>query len=160
VVSRWRPVSGRQAIAVGLIWLVMTVAFEFVFGHYVAGHSWERLLYDYDLPAGRLWSLVLAWIALARGHPIHARLSALQTGDRLQIRADGERVLLCDGEGFAVARLSKRGSAEWLPKLSQIEGAKIVALLHRRREDNDPALRDHFRADTWEVLLAERRAGG
>jgi hypothetical protein len=65
LVRRWRPESGRQGIAVGLLWLVMTMAFEFLFGHYVAGHTWERLLHDYDLLAGRLWSLVLAWIALA-----------------------------------------------------------------------------------------------
>jgi len=65
LVRRWRPESGKQAIAIGLLWLGMTMAFEFPFGHYVAGHSWVRLLHDYDLLAGRLWSLVLAWIALA-----------------------------------------------------------------------------------------------
>lgn len=32
----WRPVSSRQAITIGLVWLGMTVAFEFLFGHYVA----------------------------------------------------------------------------------------------------------------------------
>ncbi|MCP5065804.1 MAG: hypothetical protein GY946_04495, partial [bacterium] len=44
VVRVWRPVSATQAIAVGLLWLAMTVAFEFLFGHYVAGHPWDRLL--------------------------------------------------------------------------------------------------------------------
>jgi len=41
----------------------MTVAFEFLFGHYVMGHSWHRLLQDYDLHQGRVWVLVLAWTA-------------------------------------------------------------------------------------------------
>jgi hypothetical protein len=50
---------------IGLTWLALTVAFEFLFGHYVAGHSWRALLNDYDLLAGRLWVLVLAWLALA-----------------------------------------------------------------------------------------------
>ena len=65
VIRALRPTSGRQAIAVGLLWLGLTVAFEFLFGHYVAGHSWRALLHDYDLPAGRLWVLVLVWLALA-----------------------------------------------------------------------------------------------
>jgi hypothetical protein len=65
VVRRWRPGTGAQAILVGVLWLAMTVAFEFLFGHFVAGHSWDRLLHDYDLLAGRLWVLIPAWITLA-----------------------------------------------------------------------------------------------
>lgn len=65
VIRSLRPVSGRQAIAVGLLWLGLTVAFEFLFGHYVAGQSWRALLHDYHLLAGRLWVLVLAWLALS-----------------------------------------------------------------------------------------------
>jgi hypothetical protein len=42
----------------------MTVAFEFGFGHYVAGHSWSLLLADYNLLAGRVWSLFLIWITI------------------------------------------------------------------------------------------------
>jgi hypothetical protein len=65
VVRIWRPASAAQAIAVGLLWLAMTTAFELLFGHYVAGHSWQRLLLDYNLLAGHIWLLVLVWIALA-----------------------------------------------------------------------------------------------
>lgn len=57
--------STRQAITIGGMWLLMTVAFEFLFGHYVMGHPWHRLLHDYNLLQGRLWSLVLAWTAVA-----------------------------------------------------------------------------------------------
>ncbi len=65
VVRFWPPTSAAQAIAIGLLWLAMTIAFEFLFGHYVAGHSWERLLHDYNLLAGRVWPLVLVWVAVA-----------------------------------------------------------------------------------------------
>jgi hypothetical protein len=65
VIRALRPVSGQQAIMIGLAWLGLTVAFEFLFGHYVAGHSWRALLNDYDLLAGRLWVMVLAWLAVA-----------------------------------------------------------------------------------------------
>ena len=53
----------RQAAAIGAAWLAMTIAFEFGFGHYVAGHSWQALMADYDLSAGRVWSLFLLWVA-------------------------------------------------------------------------------------------------
>ena len=65
VVRLWPPTSAPQAIAVGLLWILMTIAFEFLFGHFVAGHSWERLLQDYNLLAGRVWPLVLVWVAVA-----------------------------------------------------------------------------------------------
>ncbi len=61
----WELESCKQALAVGLIWLLMTVTFEFLFGHYVAGHSWSRLLQDYNLFAGRVWPLLLAWVTVA-----------------------------------------------------------------------------------------------
>jgi hypothetical protein len=65
VIRRWRPRSTAQALGVGALWLGLTVAFEFLFGHYVAGHSWARLVQDYDLLSGRLWPLVLLWVAAA-----------------------------------------------------------------------------------------------
>jgi hypothetical protein len=65
VIEYWRPESSRQALHIGLIWLGLTVAFEFLFMHYVAGHSWRALLHDYNIFAGRVWLVVLVWITLA-----------------------------------------------------------------------------------------------
>jgi len=48
-----------------LTWLALTVAFEFLFGHFVMGHSWTTLFQDCNILAGRLWVLVLVWIAAA-----------------------------------------------------------------------------------------------
>jgi hypothetical protein len=62
---KWPIESPRQAITIGLIWLALTVAFEFLFGHYVMGHPWSRLLHDYNLLQGRLWALFLIWITIA-----------------------------------------------------------------------------------------------
>lgn len=55
--------SKKESILLGLSWASMTIAFEFIFGHYVAGNSWEILLHDYNLFEGRLWVLVLTGIA-------------------------------------------------------------------------------------------------
>jgi hypothetical protein len=54
-----------QAIAIGLIWLFMTIAFEFGFGHYVIKHPWAKLLADYNLLRGRVWLLFLIWLTVA-----------------------------------------------------------------------------------------------
>lgn len=63
--GRWRLSSAGQALTIGVVWLVITAAFEFLFGHYVMGHPWQRLFGDYSLFEGRLWVLVLVWIAIA-----------------------------------------------------------------------------------------------
>lgn len=57
--------SARRAAIVGLVWLAMTMAFEFLFGRYAAGRSWAELWRNYDLTAGRLWPLLLVWVAAA-----------------------------------------------------------------------------------------------
>jgi hypothetical protein len=56
--------SSRQAFLIGSIWLLMTVVFEFIFGHYVMGHPWKRLLNDYNILKGRIWSLMLLWTCI------------------------------------------------------------------------------------------------
>ena len=58
---RWSMTSPQEALIIGFNWLVLTVIFEFLFGHYVMGHTWERLFQDYNIFKGRLWSLVLLW---------------------------------------------------------------------------------------------------
>jgi len=57
--------SSKQAMTIGLIWLGLTVAFEFLFMHYVVGRSWDVLLHDYNIFAGRVWVVVLVWITIA-----------------------------------------------------------------------------------------------
>lgn len=65
LVYLWGFESPRQAIAVGSIWLGLTVMFEFAFGRFVAKHSWSQLLSDYNILAGRIWLAVLIWVAIA-----------------------------------------------------------------------------------------------
>ncbi len=51
--------SSPELLRVGVLWLGLTLAFEFGFGR-ASGRSWSELLADYDLLHGRLWPLVLA----------------------------------------------------------------------------------------------------
>ena len=65
LVRIWRPASAGQAMAIGLVWLGMTIAFEFLFGHYVPKRPLRELLHDYNIFAGRVWLVVLVWVTLA-----------------------------------------------------------------------------------------------
>lgn len=51
--------SITNLLLIGAFWLILTILFEFVFGHYVAGHPWNKLLADYNILKGRVWILVL-----------------------------------------------------------------------------------------------------
>ncbi|GAA4334652.1 hypothetical protein [Flaviaesturariibacter amylovorans] len=64
VVHHFPPASETHALMLGLLWLVLTLAFEFGFGRY-RGHSWNDLLADYNLLRGRLWVLIPVWVAIA-----------------------------------------------------------------------------------------------
>lgn len=62
--SQWPLSTSEQALTIGAIWLGMTICFEFLFGHYVIGHSWSKLFHDYNFFKGRLWILVLIWTTI------------------------------------------------------------------------------------------------
>jgi len=62
---RHPPASARDAALIGLSWMAFTVAFEFLFFHFAGGRSWTELLANYDVLKGRVWVIVLAWIAIA-----------------------------------------------------------------------------------------------
>ncbi len=55
----------RQAYLIGGMWLIMTILFEFIFGHFIMGNPWLRLLHGHNLFQGRLWLLVLIWTTVA-----------------------------------------------------------------------------------------------
>jgi hypothetical protein len=59
------PASPRQRILFAALWLLLTLTFEFTFGHYVGRKSWSELLANYNLAQGRLWPIVLASLVAA-----------------------------------------------------------------------------------------------
>lgn len=52
-------VSGNTYILVGLFWLVITLIFEFGFGHYIGGKPWHELFQILNITTGNLFLLVL-----------------------------------------------------------------------------------------------------
>lgn len=69
---RWLK-GGRAGhfLAVGVMWIAMTFAFEVLLGRLVLGLSWERILADYDLSQGNFLAvgfvvMLFAPVALAK----------------------------------------------------------------------------------------------
>jgi len=64
--GRWIGAQGaRSLICVGLLWLVLTVAFELGVGHYAFRRSWDSLASDYDVLEGGLLPFGLVVLALS-----------------------------------------------------------------------------------------------
>jgi hypothetical protein len=59
------PKSLLENLLIGLFWVLLTVGFEFLAGHYAFKKSWETLLADYNITQGRVWALVLITSLLA-----------------------------------------------------------------------------------------------
>ena len=58
-VGKLKGATQVSLVKLGLFWTMATIMFEFLFGHYAMGHSWESLWADYNVFQGRLWPLVL-----------------------------------------------------------------------------------------------------
>lgn len=52
------PNPAADAWRIGALWLAMTIAFEFLAGHYLFGVPWHRILADYNVLNGRIWIVV------------------------------------------------------------------------------------------------------
>lgn len=62
----WLRLRGRLGYrSVGVIWVSLSVAFEFLFGHYVLGESWQVLLAAYRIDQGSPWPVFLLVVLVA-----------------------------------------------------------------------------------------------
>lgn len=60
VLMPWiEPGTLQDAWTIGAFWVALTLAFEFLGGHFVFGKPWQELLADYNLLAGRIGVMVL-----------------------------------------------------------------------------------------------------
>ncbi|BAY27685.1 conserved hypothetical membrane protein [Calothrix sp. NIES-2100] len=54
-----------QLLSIGLLWLLLTLAFEICLGRFILGYSWERIAADYNLLQGGLMPIGLVLLILA-----------------------------------------------------------------------------------------------
>lgn len=58
VFQRLKVQNPKQAVLIGIMWVLLTVTFEFLLGR-STNKSWEYLFRDYNLFAGRIWLVFL-----------------------------------------------------------------------------------------------------
>ena len=51
--------TANTYLLIGLEWVIITLAFEFLFGHWVAGKAWNEILQTFNILKGDLFILVL-----------------------------------------------------------------------------------------------------
>jgi hypothetical protein len=57
--------ESKICILVGMVWLVLTLSFEFLFGHYVAGKPWYEIMQVFNIKKGDLFIVVLLVTAIS-----------------------------------------------------------------------------------------------
>ncbi len=71
---RWLDIRDRTtALGTGSQWLLLTLGFEFGFGHFVQGRPWAELWEAYTFKGGNLWPLILLLTWFAPLIALHAR---------------------------------------------------------------------------------------
>ncbi|HEU4645564.1 MAG TPA: hypothetical protein VFS80_08370 [Burkholderiales bacterium] len=60
-----RHLTASKSLLIGVLWLSLTLAFEFSFGRYVQHKSWAELLDAYAFKEGNIWPVVLVVTLLA-----------------------------------------------------------------------------------------------
>lgn len=53
------PRSSAALLLIGCLWVIYTVAFEFLFFHFAAGMPWNEIIENYDLTTGHLFPIGL-----------------------------------------------------------------------------------------------------
>ena len=71
------PFIGRNGtatwLAVGLLWVTLTLVFEYLFGHFVAGIPWREIGRVFDVHSGNLFSMDLLVAFLSPWLAAHLR---------------------------------------------------------------------------------------
>ena len=93
------------------------------------------------------------------GHPVHARLAALDVGDALTIEARGEILQLVNATGSPVASLSREAQERWTPRLDQPMSLQVIATVQRQASQVTGEYADKLRTDRWELPVVEVRVG-
>ncbi|WP_321324438.1 hypothetical protein [Thiomicrorhabdus sp.] len=58
-ISFFDSTEPKVYIWIGLFWVLLTLSFEFLFGHYVIGNTWLEILQVFNIMKGDLFLLVL-----------------------------------------------------------------------------------------------------
>ena len=83
-------------------------------------------------------------------HPVHGAISALRTGDPLEVRESGGGWLLADANGQVVGQLAR----SYRPPSDRCQ-ARVHAIVGWDRKDGTPTQQDRALRESWEVVVPE-----
>jgi ATP-dependent DNA helicase RecQ len=92
---------------------------------------------------------------LPSAHSIHASLSAVQTGDKVDILPVGKGFEVRNGSGACIAKLSGKSSQRLVEKVEDIDTVSVLAMLQRDRGDPAEDFLPRIRAEKWEMPVLE-----
>lgn len=55
----------KTFLTIGVLWVLLTLSFEFLFGHYVVGKPWKEIMQVFNMQKGDLFVVVLFVTALS-----------------------------------------------------------------------------------------------
>lgn len=88
-------------------------------------------------------------------HKIHKHLAALETGAKVRLEKQNDRVYILDDAGRLIASLSKKGSARWQDHLHTILTAKVLGIVCRYAPENNETDFKKVKLSSWELPMVE-----
>jgi ATP-dependent DNA helicase RecQ len=92
---------------------------------------------------------------LPAAHSIHASLSTVQAGDRVNISPAGSGLEVKNGSGACIAKLSGKSSQRLVTGLGDIDAVSVIAMLQRDSADPAEEFAHRIRAERWEMPVLE-----
>ena len=65
LISFIHETTGRAYLMIGLLWVALTVSFEYLFGHFVMERSWQEINQVFNVKAGNLFIAAVLTSAIA-----------------------------------------------------------------------------------------------
>jgi ATP-dependent DNA helicase RecQ len=87
-------------------------------------------------------------------HPIHRHLARLNTGSRLTLELNNDKVVLKDN-AMVVAQLSKQAAQFWSARIDAVESITVLAMIRRYQDDSEEAYRSRCKVEQWELPVVE-----
>lgn len=88
-------------------------------------------------------------------HEIHRYLSDLETGDKINLKEEEDRIYIVNDKDQIISSLSKKGAAKWRSNIQNIVNARVLGIIRRRQQDNENKDSKKTNIESWELPVVE-----
>ncbi len=82
-------------------------------------------------------------------------VSKVSVNERVYFKQENGRIYVKNEAGKRLGMFSKSANNEWSSKLQNIQMAKVLAIVSRKKSDQSPEYQSRSKHETWEVPLIE-----